>query len=137
MGWHPPLFTESPQIDLKNHQQGLIWRFCCKMSPISKRKSFFFVRTPFHQKFSHRLFQPLRYHRHVNCETALHICLWQHVNTVDINADTDADDIATDTQVDSHSISYTYNICTYNTCNICTYYRSGVIDDRVDVSVLC
>ena len=68
------------------------------------------MRTPFHQKFSHRLFQPLRYHRHVNCETALHICLWQHVNTVDINADTDADDIATDTQDDSHSISYTYYI---------------------------
>ena len=61
----------------------------------------------------------------------------EHANTVDINADTDADDIATDTQVDSHSISYTYYICTYNTCNICTYYKSGVIDDRVDVSVLC
>ena len=36
--------------------------------------------------------------------------MWQHVNTVDINADTDADDIATDTQDDSHSISYTYYI---------------------------
>ena len=66
--------------------------------------------------FSNRLFQPSRYHRHVNCETALHICLWQHVNTVDINADTDADDIATDTQDDSHSSSL--QVGRYNTLHI-------------------
>ena len=65
--------------------------------------------------FAPPFFRPSRCHQHVNCETALESVGVHtvHLNMVDINADTDIDDPCVQVQ------------------------RSGVIDDRVEVSVLC